>query len=162
MISEPADRTRVMEPGFGWMFFAGTILGMAGIMRLFDALWAFRYDGVIPDELEGAVLGTSLTTYGWVWLVIGCVLIVVLVRRVESLAVRALDRDHRRRRAVHLGAVVDAVLPGVVTRVRPDRFSRRATVSRSTAAASPPTTDAAGANRLRPHLRCRPRHRRHK
>jgi len=65
-----------MEPGFGWMFFAGTILGIAGIMRLFDALWAFRYDGVIPDDLEGAVLGTSLTTYGWVWLVIGVVLIV--------------------------------------------------------------------------------------
>ncbi len=62
------DRNDVMEPGFGWLFFAGTILGMAGIMRLFDALWAFRYDGVVPDELEGAVLGTSLSSYGWLWL----------------------------------------------------------------------------------------------
>ena len=76
MISEPARSDTVMEPGFGWMFFAGTILGIAGIMRLFDALWAFRYDGIIPDDFEGAVLGTSLTTYGWVWLVIGVVLIV--------------------------------------------------------------------------------------
>ena len=53
------------------MFFAGTILGIAGIMRIFDALWAFRYDGAVPDALEGAILGTSLTTYGWVWLIVG-------------------------------------------------------------------------------------------
>ena len=61
--------------GFGWLIFAGTVLGIAGIMRLFDALWAFRYDGVLPDGLEGAVFGSSLTTYGWVWLIIGVVLI---------------------------------------------------------------------------------------
>ena len=65
----------ITEPGLGWLFFAGTVLGMAGIMRLFDALWAFRYDGVVPDELEGAVLGTSLSTYGWLWVAIGLILI---------------------------------------------------------------------------------------
>ena len=48
------------DEGLGWLFFAGTILGIAGIMRIFDSLWAFRYDGVVPDELEGALLGTSL------------------------------------------------------------------------------------------------------
>ena len=57
------------------MFFAGTILGVAGIMRLFDALWAFRYDGTVPDEFEGAVLGTSLSSYGWLWIVVGLILI---------------------------------------------------------------------------------------
>jgi hypothetical protein len=76
MISEPARSDSAMEPGFGWMFFAGTILGIAGIMRLFDAIWAFRYDGAVPDELEGAILGTSLSTYGWVWLIVALVLIV--------------------------------------------------------------------------------------
>src|SRR4029450_5504972 len=65
----------ITEPGLGWLFFAGTVLGMAGIMRLFDALWAFRYDGVVPDELEGAVLGTSLSTYGWLWVAVGLILI---------------------------------------------------------------------------------------
>ena len=65
--------------GDGWLFFAGTILGLAGIMRLFDALWAFRYNGLIPDDLEGSVLGTSIETYGWVWLITGIVLIVASV-----------------------------------------------------------------------------------
>jgi hypothetical protein len=61
--------------GFGWLFFAGTILGIAGIMRIFDGLWAFRYDGAIPDALEGAILGDSLSTYGWMWLLVGVLLI---------------------------------------------------------------------------------------
>jgi hypothetical protein len=63
------------EPPSGWLVFAGTILGIAGIMRIFDGIWAFRYDGVVPDELEGALLGTSLSTYGWLWLIVGIVLI---------------------------------------------------------------------------------------
>jgi hypothetical protein len=63
-----------VEPGSGWLFFAGTVLGIAGIMRFFDALWAFRYDGVVSDNLEGALLGTSLSTYGWVWLVVSAIL----------------------------------------------------------------------------------------
>jgi hypothetical protein len=63
------------EPPSGWLFFAGTVLGIAGIMRIFDGIWAFRYDGVIPDELEGALLGTSLSSYGWLWIIVGIVLI---------------------------------------------------------------------------------------
>ena len=71
----PEDYAEYSDKGVGWMFFAGTILGIAGIMRILDALWAFRYDGVVPDELEGAILGNSLTTYGWVWLIVGVILI---------------------------------------------------------------------------------------
>jgi hypothetical protein len=74
-MSAQYDQGYVDDYGSGWLFFAGTILGVAGIMRLFDALWAFRYDGVIPDELEGAILGDSLTSYGWLWLVVGLILI---------------------------------------------------------------------------------------
>ena len=68
-----SDRPR--EAGVGWLLFAGTVLGIAGIMRIFDAIWAFRYDGAVPERLEGAILGTSLTTYGWVYLVVGLILI---------------------------------------------------------------------------------------
>ena len=34
--------------GDGWLFFAGTILGLAGLMRIFDSIWAFRYKGALP------------------------------------------------------------------------------------------------------------------
>jgi hypothetical protein len=69
---QSADR----EPGVGWMLLAGTVLGIAGIMRIFDAIWAFRFNGQLPENFDGAVLGTSLTTYGWLYLIIGVVLIV--------------------------------------------------------------------------------------
>jgi len=62
--------------GEGWLVFAGVILMMAGIMRLFDAIWAFSYSGVVPNNLQNALLGHSLTTYGWVWLFIAIILFV--------------------------------------------------------------------------------------
>ncbi len=75
MASEVDPYDGYSEAGAGWLIFAGTILGIAGIMRIFDGIWAFRYDGVVPDKLEGAVLGTSLSTYGWLWIAVGVVLI---------------------------------------------------------------------------------------
>ena len=63
------------ESPSGWLVFAGTVLGIAGIMRIFDGFWAFRYDGAVPDQLEGALLGTSLSTYGWLWVIVGVILI---------------------------------------------------------------------------------------
>ncbi len=62
--------------GAGWLFFAGTVLGIAGIMRFFDAIWAFGYNGAVPSNLEGAVFGHSLNTYGWVYLIVAIVLII--------------------------------------------------------------------------------------
>ncbi len=62
--------------GLGWLVFAGTVLGLAGLMRIIDAMWAFRYKGALPENLEGGVLGSNLTTYAWTWLVVGIVLVV--------------------------------------------------------------------------------------
>ena len=73
--SEPYTEPAYMDAGGGWLFFAGTILGLAGVARLFDAFWAFRYDGQVAGGLDGAILGTSLSTYAWVWVVVGIVLI---------------------------------------------------------------------------------------
>ena len=56
------------------MLFAGIVLMVAGVMRLFDAIWAFRYHGVLLSDLEDALFGHSLKTYGWVWLVVAIVL----------------------------------------------------------------------------------------
>jgi hypothetical protein len=62
--------------GAGWILFAAIMLGVAGIMRIFDAIWAFSYHGVLPENLEGAIFGHNLKTYGWVYLVVAAVLIV--------------------------------------------------------------------------------------
>ena len=64
------------EKGEGWLIFAAIVLGVAGIMRIFDAIWAFSYHGVLPENLENAIFGHSLKTYGWVYLVVGIVLII--------------------------------------------------------------------------------------
>jgi hypothetical protein len=70
--------------GEGWVIFAGVVLMVAGVMRFFDAIWAWTYSGAIPDNLQSALLGHSLTTYGWVWLFIAIILfgsgLAVLVR----------------------------------------------------------------------------------
>ena len=43
------------QPGYGWLFFAGTVLGLAGLMRIIDSIWAFTYSGQTPDNLQGEV-----------------------------------------------------------------------------------------------------------
>ena len=63
----------------GRVLFAAIVLGVAGIMRIFDAIWAFRYHGVLPENFEAAIFGHSLKTYGWIYLVVAAVLIVSAV-----------------------------------------------------------------------------------
>src|SRR3954468_3765746 len=59
----------------GWLIFAGTVLGFAGLMRVIDAIWAFGYKGALPDALKDGIFGSNLKTYGWVWLGVGVALI---------------------------------------------------------------------------------------
>ena len=65
--------------GSGWLLFAGTILGLSGLMRIIDSIWAFRYNGNLPDNLRDGVLGSNLNTYAWTWLIVGLILIVASV-----------------------------------------------------------------------------------
>jgi hypothetical protein len=69
--------TGVDERGSGWLFFAGTVLGLAGLMRIIDSIWAFRYHGALPDNvtLAHGVLGSNLKNYAWTWLIVGIILI---------------------------------------------------------------------------------------
>ena len=69
--ADPYDRK-----GVGWLVFAGTVLGLAGFMRIIDAIWAFSYNGALPENLEDGILGSNLTTYGWTWLIVGIILVV--------------------------------------------------------------------------------------
>jgi hypothetical protein len=65
-----------MEPrGAGWLLFAGIALMVAGVMRVFDAIWAFSYHRTLPENFEGAIFGHSLKTYGWIYLVVAIILI---------------------------------------------------------------------------------------
>jgi hypothetical protein len=70
--------------GEGWMIFSGVVLMIAGVMRFFDAIWAWTYHGTLPQNLEDALFGHSLKTYGWVWLVVAIILfgagVAVMVR----------------------------------------------------------------------------------
>jgi hypothetical protein len=59
----------------GWVAFAAIALTVGGIMRIFDAIWAFRYNGALPANLEDALFGHSLNTYGWVYLVVAAILL---------------------------------------------------------------------------------------
>ncbi len=63
------------DRGSGWILFAMVALITAGVMHVFDAVWMFRYHGDVPQSLQGALFGTSLTTYGWIYLVVGIILI---------------------------------------------------------------------------------------
>ncbi len=57
-----------------WLAFAAMVLFVAGFMRIFDAIWAFRYHGELPQGLEGAIFGHSLKTYGWIDLVVAAIM----------------------------------------------------------------------------------------
>src|SRR3974377_1994350 len=61
------------DSGHGWLVFAGIVLMVTGVMRVFDGIWAFRFHGTLPQNLENALFGNSLKTYGWLWLIVGVV-----------------------------------------------------------------------------------------
>jgi len=69
-------RHDVEHAGTGWLIFAATMMGISGVMRILDAVWAFRYHGALPENLQNGTLGSNLHTYAWLWLVVGIVLVV--------------------------------------------------------------------------------------
>ena len=77
-IESNADRVRHVEREsmeWAWLFLASSMLGLAGVGRIIDAIWAFRYKGPLPENLQGGVLGSDLKNYAWLWLAVGVVLI---------------------------------------------------------------------------------------
>ena len=42
------------DRGQGWLIFSGIVLMVAGVMRFFDGLWAFRYKGSPGEPSERA------------------------------------------------------------------------------------------------------------
>ena len=62
--------------GDGWLTFSAVILVFAGLMKIFDSIWAFRTKGQL-DGLSSthATLGSTISHYGWYWLILGVILI---------------------------------------------------------------------------------------
>ena len=98
MTTDDYRQATAAPAGEGWLFFAGTVLGLAGIMRIFDGIWALSYDGAIPEGLQDAVLGSDLDTYGWLWIAAGVLLILV--------SFGVIARSQLARWIGYLGAVV--------------------------------------------------------
>ncbi|HEV3280753.1 MAG TPA: hypothetical protein VG032_04025 [Acidimicrobiales bacterium] len=67
------------QRGEGWVLFAGIILFIGGILKIFDAIWAFSYHGVLPANLEGAIFGHNLKTWGWINIAVAAILILCSV-----------------------------------------------------------------------------------
>ena len=59
----------------GWLTFSAVMLILAGILRIIDAIWGFQNSGSVSGGLRHALLGHSLTTYAWVWLITGIILV---------------------------------------------------------------------------------------
>ena len=136
------------DRGHGWILFAAIVLGVAGIMRIFDAIWAFRYHGAVPQHLEDAIFGTSLKTYGWVYLIVGIILILCGLAVIGAFADRPLGRHRGRRHRRHQRHLVDALLPDLVLdlhRARRHRDLRARRLRR-------PGRDDAQSARAEPHL----------
>jgi hypothetical protein len=60
-----------------WLSFAAALLAVSGIFKIFDALWAFKYDddAETAAEVRTVFFERDLTSWGWVWLGLGVLLI---------------------------------------------------------------------------------------
>ena len=67
--SGPSDRGR------GWILFAGWLLAISGVFKLFDAFWAFEYNDALSEEVQTILFQNDLTSWGWLWLVTALILV---------------------------------------------------------------------------------------
>jgi hypothetical protein len=58
-----------------WLSFAAAVLAVSGIFKILDALWAFKYDDDVSEEVQTVLFEGDLASWGWVWLVVGIVLV---------------------------------------------------------------------------------------
>ena len=68
------DAYEFEESGFGWLLFAATMLGLAGILSVFDGIIALSRGKFYTAN--SSYVFTDLRTWGWITLIIGALLIV--------------------------------------------------------------------------------------
>jgi hypothetical protein len=75
-VSDYYGDTRVLTPrAAGWLSFAAALLVVSGVFKILDALWAFKFDDDVSEEVQTVLFENDLESWGWVWLVVGVVLI---------------------------------------------------------------------------------------
>jgi hypothetical protein len=57
-----------------WLSLSAALLAVSGIFKIFDALWAFKYDDDVT-EVQTVFFERDLVSWGWVWLGLGILLI---------------------------------------------------------------------------------------
>ena len=70
------NEARNNKLGVGWLTFTSSLLVIMGIFRILDALWAFKYDDDIPVGLQTVIFDDNLAAWGWLWLLLGILMIV--------------------------------------------------------------------------------------
>jgi hypothetical protein len=61
--------------GVRWLAFAAALLAVSGIFKILDALWAFKYDDDVSEEVQTVLFEDDLASWGWLWLGVGIVLV---------------------------------------------------------------------------------------
>jgi hypothetical protein len=69
------DERTYTPRGAGWLAFSATMLVVSGVFKIFDALWAFKYDDEVSEEVQTVLFENDLQSWGWVWLIAGIVLV---------------------------------------------------------------------------------------
>ena len=67
-VSDQGDRSTPRE--IRWLAFAAALLAVSGVFKILDALWAFKYDDDVSQEVQTVLFERDLTSWGWVWLVV--------------------------------------------------------------------------------------------
>ena len=62
------------EKGFGWLLFAATMLGLAGVLSIFDGIAALSKASFYAANAH--FVFSDLRTWGWIVLIVGVLLII--------------------------------------------------------------------------------------
>ena len=52
------------------------MLFFSGVFKVIDGLWAFKYDDEISENIQTIIFEHDPTSWGWLWLVLGVVLMI--------------------------------------------------------------------------------------
>jgi hypothetical protein len=62
------------EKGFGWLLFAATMLGLAGVLSVIDGIMALSKSSFFVGQAH--YVFSDLRTWGWIAIIVGALLIV--------------------------------------------------------------------------------------